>query len=139
MDATLTNKAHKETDGPMKRFITKFSTGQFPVGKHMERLKIWDTNLCPCCLKQIECKQHLLRCEDIEVSTKRASYQIWLQEQLKIIKTHPKSIQTLLFIVKTISNDETAEYVPDNTGYNLLQDQGTIGYMELLIGRWSKQ
>ena len=105
MDMITTNEAYQEMEGPMKRSITKFSTGQFPIGEHMERLQLWHNDLCPCCLRKVECKTHLFQCNDNGAKTKKLSNQLWAKDKLTTIKTHPEIVNAIMGILKSISAD----------------------------------
>ena len=103
----------------------------------MERLQLWDSNLCPCCLKRVECKTHLFQCEDKEVKAKRAEKQLWVLKQLQEIKTHPKTISAIMYILHKILNEGNNQDNIDHKINQIIMAQQNIGFMEMMIGRWT--
>ena len=86
---SVTQGVMDEATFAMKKFMSKWVTGQFGVGVVMEYRKARKDNCCPRCFEEIEDKLHVLQCPHFSAHEEWDRLVEVLQEWMLKIDTHP--------------------------------------------------
>ncbi|KAG7374486.1 hypothetical protein IV203_013581 [Nitzschia inconspicua] len=126
-------------DGP-HIFLVKFLHGWLPVGKLVSRYNpVKYPSACPSCDEPVEDSKHFLTCLNPEHRKWRVTLTTSLRHRCESVDTDPALLDLLLWGLNHWIQGAPipAHRVPEWIAH-LLHSQTTIGWDNLLLGRWSK-
>jgi len=136
LDLCAMERAMQEAPAYKRRWVSKQITGQFAHGKNMLRRGQRSTAQCPRCNKQVEDKQHIIRCPTQSARQQWTTSLNKLKQWLRAQGTEPEVRETLLSNLEAWSNDTLPE--PSTASTPLRDEQTKIGWDRLLDG-WLSQ
>ena len=111
----VTQSVMNEASFAMKKFMSKWVTGQFSVGKVMEQRKARATNCCPRCFEQIEDALHVLQCPHPSADEEWDRLVSTLQNWMRTADTHPSirvGISQVLWHYRSTESEDRESYIP---------------------------
>jgi hypothetical protein len=120
-----------------RKTITQFVHEWFPVNGHAGRANTNNNQLCPMCRNCPETQQHFLSCQALDAT--------WTNKLTKAIsiydtpETPDTTTQLLLWALLTCrtTNHQPPAHLSDPSHIQLLTEQHTIGWDQVMKGRWS--
>ena len=146
IDWSVIRAVMTEASFKMKKFMSKWVTGQFGVGVVMEYRKSRKTNCCPRCHEEVEDPLHVICCPDNRASEEWDKLIENLQEWMRQTDTDPEIRYGLSQVLRTFREAEDKQMIvphgisPEIT--NCFRQQATIGCTQFLNGllttEWAK-
>jgi exonuclease III len=128
-----------------KNFVTKWTSGQLPVGSNLtqRRHRLFDT--CPMCQNAREDMAHMIHCQsEVAIDTHRTaleSFSKWLKDADTDPVIHHHLI-AVLSILRLYPNTTHLPYpcsITKHAYYEVFKEQGTIGWQQFTEGLISKK
>lgn len=135
--------ATKALTNSRRIWLTKFVSGFLPTAKKMKEYKLWNSDICPLCERDIENTTHVIVCTNAEKQEKFCKQVERFQKWMKQNSMDPDMIH---IITQTISPQQPTSFasnVPQFLHGSKLHeaalDQDRIGWMNFLRGRITKK
>ena len=107
LDFEASATAWSQLKGGMKRFVSKLSSEQLPVGRYMFAIQQWKTDICPRCFASNETTVHVLCCNSEQASAFRSTLLTNIRQEIQDLDTAPSILSDLMFLLRfTTSNPE---------------------------------
>ena len=149
VDWSVVGAVMQEASFKMRKFMAKWATGQFGIGKVMEYRKARKDNCCPRCFEEVEDALHVLQCPDRNAAETWDSLVEELQEWMRQRNTNPEirsGISQVLWKYRNMDENEFHTFLPTSLSPAIrecFQQQAKIGWNQFLFGmvttRWASE
>mmetsp|Transcript_23518 Transcript_23518/g.35714 ORF Transcript_23518/g.35714 Transcript_23518/m.35714 type:complete len:294 (-) Transcript_23518:344-1225(-) len=118
---------------------TKQASDWAPTNKNMKRWRLGRTEKCPFCGKLEDSLHHVQTCSHPEPSSYRRSKLKDLPSKLMKLHTSPPAVTALLAGLRKVWNEvpNISSYFTANWSQHITDSQSTIGWWNLICGKWS--
>lgn len=141
IDWTVLHRSQSRLPGTLARFTIKFSHEWLPLNAHKGQANMEKGDLCPVCNHFPETHQHFLACTHPSML---AAWTVILHDcsiSVQKIPTDPILTKLLMHAItfwRNTPQPPRPSFVPRRL-YELFRSQSTIGWNQILQGRWSLQ
>jgi len=96
VDWTLVGWAMTETGWSWRKWVTRFTSGEFAHGVNMWQWKFWMSSKCPCCSQEVEDKTHIIWCPSESAKKCWTDALGELKDWLQTAQTDPQLVEVII-------------------------------------------